>query len=333
MNAIKILEITSREIKSIEPLFSNSSFKPYHNIAKGIEKNIDQFWINRVFKAMAVNKTKSFIAELCNEPVGFISISDLPWDSKIFNIPMASITEFVVDSNHRAKNEIGQALIDKSIGWAKQSGYKFLLCKTYSDDLTSIHLVENSGFFLVDTLLDYAIDFRKTPFDVIPSQNPSQEVIIRFANPDDEQELVMLAKDSFRNHFGRYHSDPIFSREQAIQVYIEWMRSSLSGYADYFVLAEIGGRIAGLSIWKKTTDEEKEIPLRISHYNLGAIHPDFFSRRLFTLLTYEGMKIFQGQTDIIEGPTHINNYPVQRGYSRLNWQIYGARHSFHKWLD
>lgn len=333
MNATKILEITNLEINSIEPLLSNSSFKPYRYIAKGIEKNIVQFWISRIAKAMEGNKTKSFIAELCNEPVGFISINDLPWDSKTFNIPMASITEFVVDPNNGARYEIGQALMDKSIRWAKQSGYRFLLCKTYSDDVTSIYILENSGFFLVDTLLDYAIDFRKTPFDAIPLQNFSEEVIIRFARPEDEQELVMLAKDSFRNHFGRYHSDPNISRVQAVNVYTEWMRSSLHGYADYFVLAEIGGRIAGLSIWKKTTDEEKGIPIRIGHYNIGAIHPDFFGRKLFTLLTCEGMKIFQGQTDIIEGPTHINNYPVQRGYTRLNWQIYDARHSFHKWLD
>ena len=332
MNAIKILEITNLEIKSIEPLLSNSSFKPYRYVANGNEEFIDQFWINRIAKAIALNNTKSFIAEICNQPVGFISISDLPWDSKTLNIPIASITEFVVDPNYREKYEIGQALMNKAVRWAKKSGYKFLLSRTYSDDVTGIHTLEKSGFFLVDTLLDYAIDFRKTPFNTVPSQKPSDEVTIRFARPEDEQELVMLAKDSFRDHFGRHRSDPNLSKEQAVKFYIEWMRSSLHGYADYYVLAEIEGRIAGLSIWKKATDEEKGIPVRVSHYSIGAIHPDFYGRKLFTLLTYEGMKLFQGQTDIIEGPTICHNYPVQRGYIRLNWQIYDARHSFHKWL-
>lgn len=333
MSAIKILEITNLEMKSVESLLSNSSFKPYRYLAKGNEKPIDQFWINRIVRSMEDNKTKSFIAELCNEPVGLISIGNLPWDSKLFNIPMASITEFVVDPNDRAKYEIGQALMDKAIDWAKQSGYKFLSRRSYSNDLTSNHILENSGFFLIETLLDFAVDFRKTPFDMIPLQNPAKEVIIRSASPDDEQELMMLAKESFRNHFGHYHSDPNFSREQAIKVYTEWMTSSLNGFIDYFVLAEIRGRIAGLSFWKKATDEEKGIPTRIGHYNIGAIHPDFFGKKLFTLLTYEGMKILQEQTDVIDGPTHINNYPVQRGYRLLNWQIYDARHTFHKWLN
>jgi RimJ/RimL family protein N-acetyltransferase len=334
MNSIKIHEISPLEINWIEPLLSNSSFKPYRYLAKGSENHIDQFWINRIAKKTDINKTKSFIAEFSDTPLGFISIRDLPWDSKVFNIAMASITEFVVDPTFGIQYEIGQLLMNEAINWAKQQNYKFLLCKTYSDDITSIHILENSGFILVDTLLDYAIDFRKTHFDDIPPQQIiSEDISIRSARPDDEQELVILAKDSFQNHFGRYHSDPNISRENAIKVYTEWMRSSLNGYSDYFLLAEIGGQIAGLSVWKKPTDEEKTIPTRISHYSIGAIHPNFFGRKLFTLLTYEGMKILQGQTDLIDGPTHINNYPVQRGYSRLNWQIYDARHSFHKWLD
>jgi hypothetical protein len=111
------------------------------------------------------------------------------------------------------------------------------------------------------------------------------------------------------------------------------MNSSLNGYADYFVLAEIDNRIAGLSIWKKTSALEKKLPIRLGHYSIGAIHPDFFGRKLFSILTYEGMKLLQPEVDMIEGPTHINNYAVQRGYARLGWQISDARHSFHKWLD
>ena len=189
--------------------------------------------------------------------MGLISIQDLPWDSKIFNIPMASITEFIVDPDKGAKYEIGKTLLEKAIYWARQNRYKFLLCKTYSDDIKNIHILENQGFSLVDTLLDYVVDFRKTPFEKIPIQSSSEDITIRYALPDDEYELALLAKDSFQNHFGRYHSDPHFSKEQAIEVYAEWMRSSLHGYADYFVVAEIEGRIAGLSIWKKSTEKKK----------------------------------------------------------------------------
>jgi GNAT superfamily N-acetyltransferase len=199
--------------------------------------------------------------------------------------------------------------------------------------MSMIHCLENSGFQLVDTLLDYCVDYRITPFSSITEPKKTEDIVIRFAKPEDEKELEDLAKGAFKSHFGRFHADQHFTFDQATEVYVEWMRSSLRGYADYFILAEIEGRIAGLSIWKKTSQAEEQLPVKISHYSIGAVHPDFFGKGLFTRLTYEGMKLFNGKTDLIEGPTHINNYAVQRGYTRLNWQIYDARHSFHKWLD
>jgi len=42
--------------------------------------------------------------------------------------------------------------------------------------------------------------------------------------------------------------------------------------------------------------------------------------------------LLDGIADCIEGPTHVNNYPVQRGYTKLLWRICDAHHSFHKWL-
>ena len=148
-----------------------------------------------------------------------------------------------------------------------------------------------------------------------------------------EGQLERLAEASFKNHFGRYHSDPRIPLEKAIQVYVEWMRSCIRGYADFILVAEIDKRIAGVSTWKKASILEKDLSLRISHYNIGAVHPDFSGMGLFSNLTYAGMQIFKDSADIIEGPTHVNNYPVQRGYQRLGWQVFDARHSFHKWLD
>jgi hypothetical protein len=323
----------SINFSKIKPILTASSFKPFRYAAKGIEGEMDQFWFNRITGSLNADSSQLIEVNSGNQLDGFIVINDLPWDSNIFKTRMACISEFVLDSNCPRKELVAGELVDKAIISAKKDGVQFLLCKVYTDDLVTIHALERAGFLLVDTLLDYQVDFRKTPFNNIPEQNPSEDTIIRFARIEDENELLDLAKASFANHYGRYHSDPKIPRTLATQVYVEWMHSSLRGYADYFVLAEIKGRIAGLSIWKKASNLEKSIPIRINHYSIGAIHADYFGRKLFSLLTYEGMKLLNQESDIIEGPTHINNYAVQRGYTRLGWQIGDARHSFHKWLD
>jgi hypothetical protein len=333
LNKIKIRELSNEEIVQIEPLINNSAYGPYRYIKNnGIEKFIHQFWLNRIIMTCS-NQTIVFAAESNNGIVGFIIVTHLAWDSKFFKIPMASISDFVVDSNSPNTREIAQTLLKHSIDWAKDSGYGFISCKTYSNDFVNIHSLELSGFLLVDSHLDFVFDYTKTPFVQIPEKKHSPEINVRFARLDDEQELVSLTKSSFENFLGRFHSDPMFSKEQATQLYMEWISSSLKEKENKFILAEIDKRIAGVSVWKQTTNLEKVIPINISHYTIGAIHPDFYGKKLFQLLTYEGMKLFDGKTDLIEGPTNINNFPVQQGYKRLEWQILDAHHSFHLWLN
>lgn len=322
------------ETQLIFSLIENSPYKPFRYTAQlGREKDCNKHWQKKIAENL-----KNPPAYLVNETSGgkmdgFIIIKPLSWDSNIFGKRMAALTDYVVSSKSDDKVRIADMLVQQAIAKAREEKYEFLMGKVYTDDVISIHALEKAGFLLVDTLLDYSVDFRKVEFNKIPVPEVAQGVKIRFAEKRDADELVDLARSSFANHFGRYHSDPRLSRKEATRTYVEWMISSLNGYADYFVLAEIDNRIAGLSIWKKTSMLEKNLPIRLGHYSIGAIHPDFFGRKLFSILTYEGMRLLQPEVDMIEGPTHINNYAVQRGYARLGWQISDARHSFHKWLD
>jgi hypothetical protein len=333
MGNIDVHELVIPDLMKIRPLMNASRYKPYRFFSKGIEAKICDFWHDRIQKSITQENSKAFVADFQNNPIGFVVVNDLPWDSQIFQTKMAIIDELVVNSEENNPSEFTYALLEKVEISLRNDGYQFILIKINTDDMMTIHQLEYSGFLLVDTMLAYCLDFRKNTFNKISRPDYPEDIIFRNATLKDEFELMELARVSFQNHFGRYHSDPRIPHDRAIEVYVQWMKSCISGYADFFIVAEIKGRIAGLSIWKKASQLEKNLPIGISHYNLGAIHPDFAGRGLFSFLTYEGMKLFQGKTDIIEGPTHVNNYPVQRGYTRLGWQICDARHSFHKWLD
>ena len=329
----KIEEVDQFDHDTVNSLLVGSPFSPYRNLFVSTGSEIQKFWLEKISTTAQKKTSKSFTAIQNNKNIGFAQVADLDWDSQLFGIPMCSIQELIVDENQPDKDEICNGLVSNVLDWADKHHYKFILAKTYTNNISCIHAFERFGFLLVDTLLDFAVDFRNTPFSSIPMQEKSGDVIIRMAELKDEMELESLADVAFKYHFGRYHSDPRLSKAQATKVYVKWMSSSIRGYADFFILAEIEGKIAGLSIWKKASELERKYLINVSHYSLGAIHPDFSGRGLFNLLTYEGMKLFNGKSDVVEGPTHINNYPVQRGYQRLGWKIYDARHSFHKWLS
>jgi len=239
-----------------------------------------------------------------------------------------------VDNSIPDREQVAQSLLDHALQDAATSGVHFILCKTYTNDLTTIHALESRGFLLMDTILDCYYDYRRVPFESLPSPVLAKGVTLRFATSFDRDELVTLAGQTFLEHFGRFHSDERIGQQIATQVYEQWIRSSLDGYADWIHLAVVTGKIVGFSIWKRPSTAASQLKVRVGHYSIAGIHPAYHGQGLFTALTYAGMQSLHGIADIIEGPTHVNNYGVQLVYSKLGWRVCSdARHSFHKWMD
>jgi len=308
------------DLEQARPLLDRHPHKPYRWLARDME--LTAYWFDSLAGSRSV-----FAAVQGGEIVGLAVVDDLPWDSRLFQKRMGTI-----------KNLIGSAmvlddLLARAEQWARAAGLEFLICKTYTDDMPLIHALERQGFRLVDTLLDFVYDSRRPPLSQVEKPLTPPGVTIRLAEPSDQAALIEMAGRSFAGHFGRYHSDPRIPREQATQVYEEWLRSSCAGYADWIVVAEIEGQRAGFSTWKKPSTAEQALALKVGHYSIVGVDPAFAGRGLLGLLTYRGMELLDGLADVIEGPTHINNYPMQRGYTRLGWRIADARHAFHKWLD
>ena len=89
------------------------------------------------------------------------------------------------------------------------------------------------------------------------------------------------------------------------RVYEQWVRSSFEGWADWILVAEVDGRIAGYAVWKKASALEVKHSFDIAHCNLEAIHPDFFGRGLYTALTLEGMRIGGNFAQHFDLSTHV----------------------------
>ena len=117
-------------------------------------------------------------------------------------------------------------------------------------------------------------------------------------------------------------------------MYVEWIKSAFDGYADYILIAEEKGRVVGCSLWKNPSEMSRKWKIDDAHYSLGAVHPECAGKGVFRRLTADGLELFRGQgVRFVEGPTHVNNYRVQRAYRDLGFTFVDARHSFHRWFD
>jgi ribosomal protein S18 acetylase RimI-like enzyme len=185
----------------------------------------------------------------------------------------------------------------------------------------------------MDTLLDFVFDFSRTPIEKIPFPERDSQLKIRRANNADLPALIRINEKSFGDYFGRYHADPQMPAGTATRIYTEWVRSAFQGWADWILVAEREDEIAAYGLWRKPVETEERNDLRIAHYDLAAIDPKFRGRGLWTALMHDGMLIAREFAEHLIGPVHVNNYPVQHLLQKFGWNIAGAKHSFHKWLN
>jgi len=316
------------------PLLAASAYKPLRTLARELGAGLTDFWFRSSADLLQAPTSRGFLAARGGTPLGVLIYSDNPWETNLLGKKAAVINTFVVDGSIADREQVAQAMLDHTLQNAAENGVQFLLGKTYTDESTSIHALESRGFLLMDTIVDCTYDYRRLPLARIAPPVLAEGLTLRLATPADRDELAAVAGLAFREHFGRFHADERIGRQVATQAYEQWMRSSLDGYADWIHLALVRGKIAGFSIWKRPSTAESQLKVRVGHYSIAGIHPDHRGRGLFIALTHAGMQSLQGSADIIEGPTHINNYGAQSGYSKLGWRVCSdARHSFHKWMD
>lgn len=307
--------------------------KPYRFLhQQGSTGKVNQLVLEDILFLAGSHPEGTAIIQQAGEVAGLVACVDLPWDSRVFRSRWGAIKYVLTAPWASEKPQLLGGLVSRALAWAAARQVECLVVKTYADDAAAVHALERAGFLYMDTNLDYAVDLRNPPFETVCQPPLPAGVNLRLAEGRDAAGLLAVAGEAFRTHFSRYMVDEMIPKNLAENVYVEWMRSCLDGYADTIYLAEIKGRIAGYSIWKKPSSAEQKHGIRLGHYSIAGVHPDFAGLGLFSCLSYIGMKAMAENVDLIEGPTHINNYPVQRGYKKLGWQIYDARHAFHKWL-
>lgn len=328
MSALTFSELEADNLEKARPFAS----LPFNSFLKCSREPIESRWLDALAELLRSEDSFGIVAERDATLCGFAICAPLPWESALFGKPMWAIKHIGVDAECANVNSVATGLVVEVSRRAATRQAQFLLCKTAPADTAIIHALESNDFHLMDTLLDFVCDCRAVRAQGNLRRLP-EGFILRRATSNDVEDLVETARASFAKHFGRFHADPRIGHAFATKVYEEWIRSCVNGWADFVFVATRDDRITGYSAWKKPSALDIRYGLRLGHYSIGCMHPDFFGRGIFTALTRAGMNELCASSDWIEGPTHIENHAVQRGYLRLGWQLAGAQHSFHKWLQ
>jgi len=330
-----ITRIDPAEIDVLREALPRFRFKPLSYLPYLKRAQVEGYWMDEISETAADTSSAVFIARVSGRIAGFAVCAESPWDIRVIGRRIGALKQLAADAENSSGGNVVEALVEETIRHAAKCGIECLTVNVHPRDSATIHSLERNGFLLMDTLVYYLFDFSRTPFDQLIAPRQIGGLSTRLGAPADLPKILEIAERAFKNHFGRYNADARMPPGAAKDVYREWARSSFSGWADWVMIAEVRGRIAGYAVWRKASALEAKHGLDIIHYNLVAVHPHFAGRGVFAVLSYDGMRMLrmlQQYANHVVAPTHVTHSAVHRLCFEFGGHISGSRHSFHKWL-
>lgn len=213
--------------------------------------------------------------------------------------------------------------LPKIIDFCRDNNVKMLIARCPANAFPTIHTMEREGFLLMDTLVYYSRDLTTTP---IPSH--TGKVTIRQIRSGEEDEVKVVAAESFRGYLGHYHADERLDNSKCDEVYISWAVNSCVSrdFADE-VLVAVGHRILGFISLRLNTPEESEVGLVCVD---SSAQRGGFSRSLLT----GAMRwcVLRGTKRLVIS-TQIINVSSQKAFTQMGFALRDSYYTFHKWFD
>lgn len=214
----------------------------------------------------------------------------------------------------------------REIEWAAQSaGTKLLTARLDANRLGDVRALEAAGFRLMDTLVYYARPLEALP----PAPRTPEGTAIRPGTPDDAESVSAIARQAFRGYMGHYHADPRLDDDTATEAYADWAGHSAKTMPPEggTSISVTGSRITGFLAFRMNAPSEVEL-------TLSGIDGQTQRRGLYAALFWDGLRCSRalGATKAVTS-TQLNNYAVQRVWSRFGFVHERSYYTLHKWFD
>jgi len=273
---------------------------------------------SRVIRTLESDLGAAWMLVQQNQTQGFTSLSMLPWDSQQIGVAAGRIDYLVAEGAYPHQYETKKALLRRAINEATRRGIWHLSVRVDSNDLSSLHVLEEAGFITLDNLLTYALDLK----DYSPSGECS--VSIREATIEDSERAGHLALRVYSKD--RFHSDPLINKDRADQLHAEWIRNSCKGTAaDVVFLAENEQHLLGFITCKVQRDTHKRFGQTIGTIVLVGCDENARCRGVGRALTMASLNWFKEQgCDVVEVGTQLRNLPASRLYQKCGFRLVGS---------
>lgn len=241
-------------------------------------------------------------------------LEQLPWDSEFFGLVVGRV----------APSQLDGARMTALLSEAQACGFRCLYFEADPNDPTTVALVEQHGFHLVDVrvVLEHPFDDRPAP---VPRYPVSPDLVIGSAGEDEIPRLQDISVQI--GYTSRFYFDKNFGPAQSERLYRLWIENACKGFADIALVARWhqAGEAVGL-ITCTLRDG-------ISHIQLAGVHVDHRKRSVGTGLVQAALDWAKAQgARSMQVVTQARNVPAQRLYQQMGFFTKSMTLYYHKWL-
>jgi hypothetical protein len=312
------------DAQGLEPLlfaYPYKDYRHYRTISKEVQTRILRAEVER---ASEEGQLLALRGE--DQIVGLATLSHLPWDSRLFGLPMAKIGHLLAAPAHEARAAVLDRLIEGLIELARVDGIRHLSIRVDCADIEAIQWLERWGFRLMECLLTYV--FRPQQ-DVLPSIKTLYHV--RPYSPADREPLVAIAEQMYAHHQSRFSVDPSLPAAGVGRFYIEWTKNACSGdMADHILVAERKGCAIGFLAYKLNGLVLERTGIRIAGQGLSASLPE--GTGAYIGLLKAALERGREEYDFMEADAPLHHFVVIRAWQRLGFRFVRGKYAFHREL-
>lgn len=230
-------------------------------------------------------------------------------DSERFGFKVARINHFLEP-------------VSETIAQFESLGVRLVISRVPTEAVQLINEMEDRGFKLKDVQVTYNLDINKKS----PQLNENSFRYREYRTAD-YKAVVSIAAESFTN-YGHYSNNKSLDFIDSSAIYADWASRCCQkeGLTDYIIIAEGNKEIAGFLALKILC----EGPIKYAVGVMGAVSDKHSGLGVFRHLNIAGL-VWAAEKDLnrVEHNVLVSNYPVNKTYSSLGFNIIRSEITFH----
>lgn len=323
-----IRNIVKREVKDLSEILKNFPYKFLRWIKNIEEDRLNEYHLFRISQLLEKKENFASVYEDRGIIKGFISFSYLPWDSKYFGCGAGKIEYFIAEGDYKNQLKIKKKLLSHLFKEAKNRNIKFLSFRIDTQEISSVHALEDSGAHLTVSELMFAWYKEKNyGFDIKPA--PCK---VRRFREEDLPTLLSFAKYFTTN---RFYQDFLISEKKALGVYTNWIKNAcLNKFSgrDEVLVGEKDGKIIGFTTTTYDLTPKKFLNIGFGLPGLVAVLPQHRGMGINPYLMGCAISSLFKKVEVVFAPTHITNLNMLRSETKAGAELVETTYIFHKWL-